>query len=118
MLSEIRPQRSRLHTAKSKGSPRQKRAVKLAVATQKRNKTVLMKDAQGRDSLYRVMGRGRGGKRNIYDIKKIWTLSKDTHSTVGVHWLSGAVTKASAERSKVFRRVAEERIRRQALKGK
>lgn len=100
------------------GPPRQKRAVAMAIAIRERKKTVMMRDTKGRMSIYRVKGQGRGRKRRISEVKKIWTLSTSTHTTSGVQWLSGAVTRASAERVKVFRRVAEEWITRKALRGK
>ena len=99
------------------GSNKQKQAVALSVALKTRKRIVKMKDNQGRESLYRVKGRGRGRKRKISQITKIYTLSKKIHSSPGIHWLSGAINEAVRERVKVFRRVAEEEIRRKALKG-
>ena len=100
------------------GPPKQKRAVALAIAVETRKKTVMMRDTKGRMSIYRVKGSGRGKKRRVSEVKKIWTLSTSTHTTSGVQWLSNAVAKASAERVKVFRRIAEKHITRKALRGK
>lgn len=102
----------------TKGSPKQKRAVAMAIAIRERKNTVQMRDLRGRPSLYRVKGRGRGRKRRISEVKKLWTMSNQTHSTSGRHWLSAAVKSASAQRVKAFKREAEFHIRRRALKGK
>lgn len=98
--------------------PKQKRAIALSIALRQRKKTVKMRDAKGRESLYRVKGSGRGRNRKISEVKKMWTFSKQIHSTRATHWLSDAVESATAERVKVFRRVAENHIRRRALRGK
>lgn len=106
-------------TARNVSAPqKQKRAIALSVALRQRKKTVKMRDSRGRESLYRVRGKGRGRNRKISEVKKMWTLSKRSHSTRAIHWLSDAVESASAERVKVFRRVAEFHIRRRALRGR
>ena len=100
------------------GSPRQKRAVAMAIALRERKKTVKMRDTRGRMSLYRVTGRGRGRNRVISNVDKTWTLSTARHNTRAYHWLSDASDKAISERTKVFRRIAEKRIGRDALKAR
>ena len=99
------------------GSPKQKQAVALSVGLRTRKRIVKMKDNQGRDSIYRIKGSGRGRKRKISQIVKLWTLSRKTHSTRGIHWLNRATNDAVRERAKVFRRIAEQEIRRKALKS-
>lgn len=101
-----------------KGSPRQKRAIALSVAINERKNFVKMRDTRGRMSIYKVKGRGRGRNRRISEVTKLWTLSDQRHGTSPTRWLSNAVRAASAQRGKVFNRVAEYHIRRRALRGK
>jgi len=100
------------------GSRKRKNATAMGVAIRERKKFAVMKDKKGRDSIYRIKGSGRGKKRKVSSVDKIWTLSKDSHNTKGIHWLHDAMRQASADRAKVFRRVAEAHITRKALRGK
>jgi len=100
------------------GSQKQKRAIAMATAIRERKQIVKMRDTRGRQSIYRVKGKGRGRNRRISEVKKLWTLSQQRHSTRRIAWLSDAVGNATAERVKVFKRVAEKHIRRRALRGK
>lgn len=94
------------------GSPRQKRAIAMGTAIRERKRIVKMKDTRGRESIYRVKGRGRGRKRKISEVTKLYTLSSRSHSSKAIHWLSDARDKVVSERVKVFRRVAESHKRR------
>lgn len=90
-----------------KGSHRKKRAVAIAIAVRERKTFARFKDRRGRDSLYRVKGKGRGKKRRAGSVGKIWTLSRENVSTRARHWLTDARDTAIAGRTKTFKRVAE-----------
>ena len=100
------------------GSDKKKRAVAMGAALRDKKKIVRMTDRRGRDSIYRVTGKGRGRNRSISEVKKLWTMSPKQHSTPAVHWLQRARNKAIAGRVKTFTRIAEIHIARRALKGK
>jgi hypothetical protein len=101
-----------------KGSLRKKRAVALAIANRERKKTVKFKDNRGRESLYRVKGKGRGKKRAVSNVTKIWTLTKARKSTTALNWLSDATDTAMSNREKTFIRIAEKKIGKDLLAGK
>jgi len=100
------------------GSNRRKQAVAIGTAVRERKQVVQMPDSKGRMSIYKIRAKGRGGKRRASEVTKIWTSSRQGHTTSAYHWLSRAVDKAVAGRVKVFKRVAEFHIKRRALKGK
>ena len=100
------------------GSPKQKRVAAMHIAIREKKPFVKMKDTKGRTGIYRVRGRGKGRNRKITSVTKMWILSKKSHSTPAIHWLSRAQAQAVTGRVKTFQRVAELHIARRALRGK
>lgn len=95
-----------------KGSARKKRAVAIAIAIRERKSFARMNDTKGRDSLYRVKGKGRGKKRRANTVVKLWTLSRQDIRTAGKHWLSESKDTAVKGRVKTFNRIAERRYQK------
>ena len=90
-----------------KGTQRKKRAVAIAMAVRDRKNFARFKDKRGRDSIYRIKGKGRGKKRRAGTVTKLWTLARENVSTRARHWLTDASEKAMEGRTKTFMRVAE-----------